>query len=311
MAVETATVFGGSGFVGRYVISALAKAGARIRVAVRRPDEALFLKPMGDVGQITPVQANIRDDASVAAALGGCDLVVNLVGILCESGRQTFDAVHRDGARRIARAAREAGVGRLIHCSAIGADVTSPSAYAASKAAGEDAVRAAFPRATVIRPSVAFGPEDGFINRFAMLAQFAPALPLIGGGHTRFQPVYAGDVAEAARVIAERPGTAGRTYELAGPRVYTFKELMEYLLAEIGRRRLLLPVPFAAATLQAFFLELLPFPPLTRDQVTLLRFDNVATGAEPGLAELGITPTALESVAPGYLGRYCRGGKAA
>jgi len=308
MSVTSATIFGGSGFLGRYVVHELARSGIAIRVASRHPDRALFLKTAGNVGQITPVATNVRDDASVASALAGADLVVNLVGILNEGGRQTFDAIHRESAGRIARAARAAGVGRLIHVSAIGADPDSDASYSRSKAAGEKAVREAFPEATIVRPSLMFGPEDEFFNRFAMFARLLPVLPLIGGGGTRFQPVYAVDVAAAIAAIAADPTSAGETYELGGPRVYSFKELMECLLDQIGRRRLLVPLPFAVARLQARFLELLPDPPLTRDQVALLKTDNVPGGDCPGLADLGVAATALEVVLPTYLARYRRAG---
>ena len=308
MSIDVVTVFGGSGFVGRYVVAALAKSGARVRAAVRNPDRALFLKPMGDVGQVTPVAANIRDDASVAAAVEGSDIVVNAVGVLFPHGRQTFDAVHREGAERIARAARDCGARRLVHLSAIGADRHGAASYARSKAAGEEAVREAFAGATIVRPSLVFGPEDDFFNRFAEMARFSMVLPLIGGGRTRFQPVYAGDVAAAVAAILRDPATAGRTFELGGPRSYTFKQLLELMLAEIGRRRLLLPVPFAIARMVAAMVELVPLPLLTRDQVTLLRSDNVPGGEQPGLADLGIAPTELEMVLPGYLARYRRGG---
>ena len=310
MSTPTATVFGGSGFVGRYTVGELARRGYRVRVAVRRPDRALFLIPMGDVGQITPVAANIRDDASVAAAVEGADAAINLVGVLYEAGAQRFHAVHADGAGRIARAAAAAGVDRMVHVSAIGAAPDSPAAYARSKAAGEEAVRNAFPGAAVVRPSVVFGIEDDFLNRFAWIARLAPALPLIGGGNTRFQPVYVGDVAAGIARIVEDHGTAGGIYELGGPEVYSFRELMETLLRHIGRRRPLLPVPGILAMLPAGLMELSPFPPLlTRDQIRMLACDNVAAGDAPGLKDLGLAPTPLEAVAPGYLARYRRGGR--
>jgi len=302
------TVFGGAGFLGRYVVRALARGGARVRVACRRPDEALRCKPMGDVGQIVPVAANIRDDASVAAAVAGADVVINLVGILYESGRQTFEAVHHEGAARIARAAKAAGAKRLIQVSAIGADAQSRSEYARTKAAGESAALAAFPGATIVRPSILFGPEDDFFNRFAAMARLALALPLIGGGHTRFQPVYVCDVAAAIVAALEDPASAGKTYELGGPNSYSFRALMEVMLAEIGRRRLLVPVPFWAAGALAFFLEFLPIPPLTRDQVRSLGYDSVVSPGAAGFAQLGIAPTALEVILPTYLARYRRGG---
>ncbi len=302
------TVFGGAGFLGRYVVRALARRGARVRVACRRPDDALRCKPMGDVGQIVPVPANIRDDASVAAAVAGSDVVINLVGILYESGRQTFEAVHREGAARIARAAKAAGVSRLVQVSAIGADPQARSEYARTKGAGERDVLAAFLGATILRPSVLFGPEDDFFNRFAAMARVAPALPLIGGGHTRFQPVYVCDVAEAVMAVLDDAATAGKTYELGGPNTYSFRALMELMLAEIQRKRCLVPVPFWAASTLGFFLERLPQPLLTRDQVLSLRSDNVVAPGAAGFDRLGISPTALEVVLPTYLSRYRRGG---
>ncbi len=303
------TVFGGSGFIGRYLVQRLAKRDWIIRVALRRPDEALFLKPLGDVGQIVPMAANIRDDASVAAAVAGVDAVVNLVGILYERRPQTFAAVHVEGAGRIARAAAAVGAGTLVQMSALGADPQSPAAYARSKAAGEAAVRAAFPAAAIARPSIVFGPEDDFFNRFAAMARYLPALPLVGGGRTRFQPVYVGDVADALARMVEDKATRGELFELGGPRIYSFKELLELTLRQIGRRRLLIPLPFLVATLQAFVLERLPVPPLTRDQVQLLRSDNVVSGRWPTLADLGISPTAVEIIIASYLDRYRRGGR--
>lgn len=304
MARGLVTVFGGSGFIGRYVVQHLARAGWQVRVAVRRPNEALFLKTSGDVGQVTPMAANIRDERSVAAAVAGADAVVNLVGILYQSGKQSFDAVQAKGAARLAAAAKAAGATRFVQISAIGADPASDALYAQSKAAGEQAVKLAFPGATILRPSIVFGAEDDFFNRFARLAMMSPALPLIGGGHTKFQPVFVGDVAAAVEAALGDIDTQGRTYELAGPRVYTFRALMELLLKEIGRCRLLLPLPFALASLKAAFLQLLPIPPLTIDQVRLLKRDNVASANAPGLKDLGITPTTLESVLPGYLDQY-------
>ncbi|MCH7929750.1 MAG: complex I NDUFA9 subunit family protein [Proteobacteria bacterium] len=303
-------VFGGSGFLGRHIVRRLAKAGARIIVAARDAEAAAQLKPVGDPGQVVPRRADLLDEASVAAAAAGADVVVNLVGILFESGRQSFAAVHTQGARRVAEAASAAGAKRLIHVSAVGAAPTSRSLYARTKAAGEAAVRGAFPHATIVRPSIVFGPEDVFFNRFAAMARFTPALPLIGGGHTRFQPVYVGDVAEAVLRIAADPATAGKTYELGGPRVYTFREVLEVVLRATGRRRLLVPLPFWAADLEALFLERLPKPLLTRDQVKLLRRDNVVGANALGLADLGITPTSVEAVVPAYLARYRRAGAA-
>ncbi len=304
-----ATVIGGSGFIGRHVVRRLARAGWLVRAAVRRPNEALFLKPMGDVGQITPVAANIRDERSIAAAVAGAAAVVNLVGVLYEGGRQRFEAIHAEGAGRVARLSKSAGVECLIHVSAIGADAASPSAYGRTKAAGEKAVRDAFPEATILRPSIVFGPEDEFFNRFAKLALLLPALPLIGGGRTRFQPVYVGDVAEAAVKAIDDPACRGKTYELGGPRVFTFKELMELLLREIGRRRLLVPVPFALAELQSAILGCLPRPPLTRDQVRMLRRDNLVASGALTFADLEIAPSAVEAILPTYMEPYRRGGR--
>jgi uncharacterized protein YbjT (DUF2867 family) len=314
MAPPVATIFGGSGFIGRYIVQRLAQRGWILRIAVRRPDEALFLKPMGDVGQITPIAANIRHDASVAAAVAGVDHVINLVGVLYEAGAQRFAAVHAEGARRVAAAAKAAGAKRLLHVSALGADPQSPARYARTKAEGEAAVRAAFPEAVILRPSIVFGPEDDFFNRFAEMARFSPVLPLIGGGKTRFQPVYVGNVADAAAKILAAPEEgpfphAGKIYELAGPRVYSFKELMELLLADIGRRRLLLPIPWGLARLQAAVLGLLPRPLLTLDQLKLLARDNVAGGALPGFAALGLTPDGPEAIIVAYLDRFRPGGR--
>ncbi|WP_374310738.1 complex I NDUFA9 subunit family protein [Dongia sp.] len=304
MARGLVTVFGGSGFIGRYVVQRLARAGWQVRVAVRRPNEALFLKTSGDVGQVTPVAANIRDDRSVAAAVAGADAVINLVGILYASGKQSFDAVQAKGAARIAAVAKAAGAKRFIQISAIGADPASDSAYARSKAEGEQAVKLAFANATILRPSIVFGPEDDFFNRFARMAMMSPALPLIGGGHTRFQPVYVADVADAVARALEDDGTMGKTYELGGPRSYTFRALMDMLLKEIGRCRLLVPLPFALATLKASFLQLLPIKLLTVDQVRLLKRDNVVGANALGFKDLGLTPTALEAILPSYLDQY-------
>jgi uncharacterized protein YbjT (DUF2867 family) len=309
MAQRVATIFGGSGFIGRYVVQRLARRGWILRIAVRRPDQALFLKPLGNVGQIVPIAANIRYERSIAAAIHGADTVVNLVGILYEGGPQRFDAVHADGARRIARAAQAAGVERLLHFSALGADPQSDSAYARSKAAGEALLREHFPAATIFRPSIVFGPEDNFFNRFAAMARLSPVLPLIGGGTTKFQPVYVGDVADAALQVLTDEATAGETYELAGPRAYSFKELLEILLTMIGRRRYLVSIPYGLANFQASFLQWLPQPPLTADQVRLLKHDNVASGKLPGLSALGIQPTGLEAILPSYLDSYRPGGR--
>jgi uncharacterized protein YbjT (DUF2867 family) len=306
------TVFGGSGFLGRHVVRALANRGYRIRVAVRRPELTGYLQPLGRVGQIQAMQANVRVGPSVEAAARDCDAVINLVGILFERGRQRFDAVQAQGAEHVARAAAAAHA-RLVHISAIGADENSPSDYAQSKADGELRVRAADPQAIIMRPSIMFGPEDQFFNRFAALARFLPALPLPGGGHTRFQPVFAGDVAEAIALAVDGKAKAGATYELGGPDIKTFKELMEFMLATVERRRLLLPIPFAMMKLQAMVLQFLPNPPLTPDQVELLKSDNIVSAAahEQGrtLEALGIVPNSAAAVVPDYLWRFRKTGQ--
>lgn len=305
MREQVVTVFGGAGFIGRHVVRRLAARGATVRVATRSPETAGHLLPMGEVGQI--VLARFADDeAGLARLVAGADAVVNLVGILFERRAGDFDRVHGELPGRIGAAAEAAGVARLVHLSAIGADPASPAHYARSKAAGEAAVRAAFPDAVILRPSIVFGPEDGFFNRFAQMAKISPALPLVGGGRTRFQPVHVGDVADAILVALDRPEFAGRTFELGGPKVYTFEQLLAYTLEVTGRRRLLVPLPFALARLQARLLELLPTPPLTRDQVSLLERDNVVTPGAAGLAELGIAPTPLEVIVPTYLRTFAR-----
>ena len=306
------TVFGGSGFLGRHLVRALAKRHYRIRVAVRRPDLAGHLQPLGRVGQIHAVQANVRYPRSVEAAARDADVVVNLTGILYERGRQRFDAVQGFGAEQIALAAAAHGA-RMIHVSAIGADENSTSRYARSKAAGEKAVLSAIPAAHVFRPSIMFGPEDDFFNKFAAMARLLPALPLIGGGETRFQPVFVGDVAEALARAVDGNARPGTTYELGGPEVRSFKQLMEYMLATIERKRLLIPLPFAIARLQAQFLQYAPKPLLTPDQVELLKSDNVVSDAAARehrtLNGLGIDATAMESVVPTYLWRFRKAGQ--
>ena len=330
MANRRTTIFGGSGFIGRHLVKRLAARGDVLRIAVRDPVAAAFLKPMGDVGQIVPMRVDLRDEGLVQDAVRGADAVVNLVGILFERGRQTFVEIQARGPGRIARAAVAAGVKRMVHVSAIGADPTSPALYGRTKAAGEAAVREAFPSATIVRPSVVFGPEDGFFNRFAALARFLPALPvfgaaprleappeggarlaLLGDGGVRFQPVYVGDVAEAIARILDDPTTEGMTYELGGPRVFSFKKIMELVLAETGRRRWLLPVPLRLAELEAILLELLPTrtPLLTRDQVLLMRRDNLVSPDALTFADLGIVPTPVEAILPSYMDIYRRGGR--
>lgn len=305
-------VFGGDGFIGRHVVRALAMRGYRIRVGCRRPDLAGHLQPLGNVGQIQPVQANVRVRWSVDRAVEGADQVVNLVGILHESGRQRFTTVHQFGAHAVAEAARAVGAG-LTHISALGADVHSGSAYARSKALGEKAVFSTLPDAVVLRPSIAFGPEDTFFNRFAAMARVSPALPLIGGGKTRFQPVYAADIAEVVARSVDGKVAGGRIYELGGPNVLTFKECMEELLAIIDRKRLLVPVPWWVANLQASLLGLMPNPLLTQDQVMQLRSHNVvsAEASEAGrtFAGLGIQPQAIGTILPSYLWRFRAAGQ--
>ncbi len=302
------TVFGGSGFVGRYVVQALAKRGHRIRVAVRRPDLAGHLQPLGMVGQIKPIQANLRYRWSVDRAVAGADAVVNLVGILAESGRQTFDAVQAFGPRAIGEAARAAGISDIVHVSAIGADQPSTIGYLRSKAEGEAGILEAMPDAVVMRPSIVFGPEDHFFNRFAAMARISPVLPLIGGGKTRFQPVFAGDVGEAIARAIDGAARHGATYELGGPEVLTFRQCMERMLEVTKRKRLLLPIPWFAARIMGRVGQHLPGAPITLDQVRMLRFDTVVSlDAERDnrtLEGLGIAPTALEIVLPTYLTRF-------
>ncbi|HEV7996349.1 MAG TPA: complex I NDUFA9 subunit family protein [Stellaceae bacterium] len=301
-------VLGGSGFIGRYVVQRLAARGDVIAVGCRRAEGARFLMPQGNVGQIAALNLEIGDEEVLPAFLAGNEALVNCVGILRESGPQRFDRVHHTGPARLARLAREAGIERFVHISAIGADSRSTSAYARTKAAGEAAVRDAFPTVTILRPSVVFGPEDQFFNRFAAMAMISPVLPLIGGGETRFQPVYVGDVADAVVKCLDDPATAGRTYELGGPKIYSFRELIELLLAEIRRKRLLLDLPFGLAAFQARLMAILPNPPLTPDQVELLKRDNVVSSGAMTLAALGLTPTAVEGILPTYLDRFRRGG---
>lgn len=302
------TVFGGSGFVGRHVVRALAKRGYRVRVAVRRPDLAGHLRPLGAVGQIQPVQANLRYPDSVAAAVADADYVVNLVGILLESGAQKFDAVQARGAAVVAQAARQAGAGRLVHMSAIGADAGSEAAYARSKAEGEAAVLREFPEAVIVRPSIIFGPEDDFFNRFAAMARLSPVLPLIGGGVTKFQPVFVGDVAEAIAMGVDGAMTAGKVYELGGPDVASFRECLELMLKITQRKRMLVSLPWWLAEIQGKVLGILPNPPLTHDQVLMLKSDNVVGTAAKAdkrtLAGLGISPRSMEAILPTYLIQY-------
>ncbi len=310
MATPVITIFGGSGFIGRHVVLRLAKQGWIIRVAVRDPERAKFLLPLGDVAQITPIAVPLQNADTVAAAVAGVDAVINVVGLLYERGRQTFKAVHVDGAQAIAEAAVAAGVRSLVHVSAIGASTDAEADYARSKGYGERFVREAMPDAVICRPSLVIGPGDAFFNRFALYARLFRWLPLIGGGHTRFQPVTVGDVAEAIVRALGDPSARGQTYELGGPSIYSFKELMELVRSETGRRCLLVPIPFWLAEIQAAFLELLPVPPLTRDQVRLLGRDNVVSEGARTLEDLGLTATAIEMVLPTYLERHRPGGRA-
>jgi len=300
---SVATVIGGSGFLGRYVVKRLAAAGHVVRAAVRHPDRALFLKTMGRVGQVVPLYTNITDDASVARAVEGAGIVVNLVGILAERRRGDFTRLQAEGPGRVARLAAAAGVRHMVQMSAIGASPDSPAQYGRTKAAGEQAVQAAFPTATVLRPSIVFGPEDQFFNRFGHLAMLAPVMPVIAGT-SRFQPVYVGDVADAVMQALTRPEAAGAIYELGGPRIMTFREILGWILAQTGRHNPLVTVPRAAARLLAG----IPFSGLTADQLLMLARDNVADPSLPGLTELGILPTPIELVVPAYLERYRKGG---
>lgn len=303
------TIFGGSGFVGRYIARRMANAGWRVRVAVRRPNEAMHVKPYGNVGQVEPVPCNIRDDDSVRSVLRGADAVVNCVGTFDRNGRNNFTAVQDEGATRIARLAAEEGVDRLVHISAIGADPQSTSEYARSKAAGEAGIRAHFPQAMILRPSVVFGPEDEFFNRFASMSRFGPVLPVVGD-NTRFQPVYVDDVAQAAQMGVEGSAAPG-IYELGGPTIASFRQLMQMMLGIIRRRRLIVNIPFGIAAVMAWGMELVQTvtfgfvpPQITRDQVRSLRVDNIVRDGARGFAELGITPTALDAVLPDYLWRF-------
>ncbi len=319
---QIVTVFGGSGFLGRHVVQALAHRGWRIRIASRRPDLALHTQPTGRVGQITAVQANLRYPASLASAMRDASAVVNLVGVLSEGGSQTFEAVHTEGTRAVAEAARQVGINTIVHVSAIGADMEAPAAYARSKGHAEQLLREIHPDAIILRPSILFGPEDDFFNRFAALARFSPALPLMGGGHTRFQPVYVGDVAEVLAMAVSGQAKAATTYELGGPAVRTFKELMEFVCRVTGRRRLLVPLPFGAARFPAMLTETADkallglFPKMlvmTRDQLTMLQSDNVVSEAAVAsgrtLEGLAVESHAMESIVPTYLYRFRKTGQ--
>ncbi|KJS41955.1 MAG: 3-beta hydroxysteroid dehydrogenase [Roseovarius sp. BRH_c41] len=303
------TIYGGSGFVGRYIARRMAQAGWRVRVAVRRPNEAIHVKPYGVVGQVEPVFCNIRDDASVRAVMQGADAVVNCVGTFDRKGKNSFDAIQAEGATRVARMAAEVGVAHLVHISAIGADAESDGAYARSKAAGEAGILKHFPGAVILRPSVIFGPEDQFFNRFAAMTRFGPVLPVVGA-ETRFQPVYVDDVAQAA-VMGAMGQAAPGIYELGGPEVASFRTLMQQMLGVIRRSRLIVNIPFGVAAILAGAMELVQTvtlglipPQITRDQVRSLRVDNVVSEQAKGFDSLGISPMALGAVLPDYLWRF-------
>lgn len=307
------TVFGGSGFVGAQTVRALAKAGWRVRVAVRKPGLAGDLRVLGDVGQVQPVRCDVTKAADVAAALKGATAAVNLIGILYESGKRTFDVMHVEASRTIAQGCAAYDITNLVQISAIGADVNSASDYARTKGEAEAAVRTIISSAVIVRPSIVFGAGDNFLNQFGSMATLAPALPLIGGGETKFQPVHVADVAEAIARAVTRNDTAGRTFELGGPAVWSFKAILQYILRETGRDRLLAPLPFFAAKIIGGFAQLTTLvgipPVLTRDQVLLLETDNIVAPGAEGLATLGIEPTGLEAIAPSYLWRYRVGGQ--
>lgn len=309
MKARVVTVFGGSGFIGRYVVEKLAAQGDLVRVAVRRPGDALFLKPLGDLGQVQPIAANLKNEASVRRAVAGADCVINLVGVLFNAGGQTFTALQHEGAGRVARAARDAGVKHVVHMSALGAARASESEYARTKALGEEAVLEAFPGATIFRPSVVFGPEDGFFNRFASLAAKLPVLP-VPGAETKFQPVYVRDVA-AAIVKASAGGDAvtGKTFSLGGPEALSLRACLEVMMRYTGVTRPIVNVPWWIADMEALFLGMLPNPPLTRDQVKLLRVDNVVPEGAPGFKALGITPSRIEAVLPRFMVHHKRHGQ--
>lgn len=298
------TVFGGSGFLGRNAVRALAKAGYRIRVAVRYPNQAQYLPPMGSVGQIQLMKCNVLDQDAVARACQGADAVVNLVGILAPAGGQGFDDVHVAAVGNIAMAAKAAGARTLVHVSSLGADAEAESHYAKTKGEGEKLLREEFSNATILRPSLLAGPDDDFFNKFAALARMLPMLPLIGGGHTKFQPVFVGDVADAIVKCVSDTATKGKTYELGGPGTYSFKALMQLVLQETGRSRLLLPVPFWLASIKAMFLQFLPGKLLTPDQVTSLKADNLVSPNALTFKDLGIAPDSIEAILPSYLWRF-------
>lgn len=311
MSIAQVTVFGGSGFIGRHIVRRLAQRGLRVRAAVRRPELAEFLRPMGDVGQVVPVQANLRYADSVATAIAGSQAVVNATGIQVSRGRQNFKAVHVEGVRHIGEATKRLGVERLIHISGLGADAAASddNTYVRSKIEGEQALRKAFPNATILRPSVVFGPEDTFINNMAAPLRLSPVMPAIGGDHTKFQPVYVGDIAAAVLACLDQPQTAGRAFDLGGPKVYTMREIAALILEATGRDMRIVNFPFSLARLMGLVGQFLPNPPLTYDQALLLESDSVVAKGRPGFAELGLVPTAAEVILPTYLDRFRVGGR--
>jgi NADH dehydrogenase len=306
---QTVSLIGGTGFVGRALAVKLLNAGARVIVLARNAERAKRLKTGGEIGQLTAVPGNALDDADLFSVLSPADIVINLVGILAQSGQQTFSALQRELPLRIGRMAKEAGCQQIVHVSALGADLKSPSIYARTKAEGERGLLRQSPNAVILRPSIIFGPGDNFFNRFGQMAMFAPALPLIGGGKSLMQPVYVGDVADAILAASSIENAKGQIYQLGGPQTYSFADLMRFTLRCVGRRRMLVTIPFSIASLPAALSGLLPNPPLTLDQLKLLKADNVCQKSAPGLADLGITPTAIEGVVPDYLMPFRPGGR--
>ena len=306
---STIAVIGGTGFIGRNIVEQLARQGARIKILARNVDRAKFLKPMGDVGQISIQAGNALDDDALASVLQGCDAVVNTIGILAEQGNQKFASLQAELPHRIGKLAKANGIKSVVQLSAIGADISSPSVYARSKAMGEASLKKSFPDAVILRPSLVFGVGDSFINRFASMAVLAPGLPVIGGGKNMVQPVFVGDVAQAVVTVLQQQNAKGKTFELGGPAVMSFRQVMAYILKGIKRKRMLLPVPFAAMQLAATAMSILPNPPVTRDQLKLLKFDNVVGATANTLDDLGITPTAIELITPSYLERFQPGGR--
>ncbi len=305
---KMACIFGGTGFIGRQIVRALAKQGYTIKVATRVPERAYFLKTAGNVGQVVPFLCHYGDEASIRAAVKGCDVVVNCVGILFEKGKSSFIRIHTELPRAIAKACAMEKVGRFVQISALGCE-ESHSKYGKSKRNGEMAAMENFPGATIIRPSIVFGVEDSFFNMFAHMAELLPALPLIGGGKTKFQPVYVGDVADAVTVALSKPDSAGKIYELGGPEVLSFKDIYEKLFAQTGRKRMLVSLPWGIAKIKGCMLSLLPKPPLTADQVESLKTDAVVANDALCLSDLGIAPTSMDVILPTYLARFKPGGR--